>query len=293
MPPSPARSLSTTSRKKSSSTPSTSSKVNPSETHAPSPVQVTSASIYSASGHDDPQPGDPQDHPDSDDEEDDYPVIEGEGDEVPAQSLLPPPSFEPLFALVTEPQSNITHHPSVYYVFSDDAENEREGSDVATIAAIKALEHDYPPANEAGDPQDDDLSDEERYIILDLEPTNTEDNLGLRLKNITSLSPSWAITSADLRPAPTFDEDVDTSGALMLKLEGIELADSVATSYASRRSESKQDTERRAANLLQEARKRGGGHVVEGMSDLFGQFSKGMAVLDKVNKDRPPEDIKI
>ena len=80
----------------------------------------------------------------------------------------------------------------------------------------------------------------------------------------------------------------------MLQIEGLELADSSAsnTSNTARGGRIKQDAERRAATLLQEAQKRGGGSVVDGMGDLWGQLNKGLGVLDKVIKDDSPEEDK-
>ncbi|KAF2666709.1 hypothetical protein BT63DRAFT_316262 [Microthyrium microscopicum] len=257
---------------------------------APPPVQVTSASIYS---HDDHQPDDadpghlevPADTHDNDDDsenDDGYPPID---EDAPATSLLPPPSFKPLFSLISDPLTNETHHPSVYYVFSDDADNEREGHDVATIAALRALDQN---SQQVGDEGGEESEAEERFILLDMEPTEGQDELGLKVRNIASLSPAWAITAANLRPAPTFEED-EESESLMLTIEGLELADpGSGASHRKPVGRIKEEAEQKAADLLQEARKRGGGGVVDGLGELWRHLSEGLAVLDKVTGDEGP-----
>jgi hypothetical protein len=257
----------------------------------PPPVQATTASIYSPSRHDDFQP-----HTD----DLDYPTPDPDDD--PDASLLPPPNFQPLFTLIADPVTNETIHPEVYYVFSDDADNEREGHDVATVAALRALDqtaqkvkqrhgHLSATAVPAAAP-DSDSDVDERYVILDLEPNRDGAGPGLKVKSVTSLSPSWAVTSATLRPAPSFEEESEDADAeaLMVLLEGVELREAERPAHAAQGSSVRRDeAERKAGDLLQEARKRGGG-VAQGMEEMLRALQQGVAVLDKSVGEPEAED---
>jgi hypothetical protein len=246
----------------------------------PPPVQATTASIYSPSRHDDFQPhNDDLDYP--------TPGLDDDAD----ASLLPPPSFQPLFTLISDPVTNETIHPEVYYVFSDDADNEREGHDVATVAALRALDqtaqkvkqqHSHLSAT-AVPAADSDSDVDERYVILDLEPNRDGAGPGLKVKSVTSLSPSWAVTAATLRPAPSFEEEPDDADAeaLMVLLEGVELGEEAERASRTHGSSARRDeAERRAEDLLQDARKRGGG-AAQGLEDVLKALQTGVAVLDK------------
>jgi hypothetical protein len=252
------------------------------------PPQTTTASIYSIGHHDDDD-ADPDDE--DDDEDDGYPPLHTTGgdDDLPTDSLLPPPTFKPLFTLISDPQTAETHHPSIYYVFSDDAEREHEGHDVATIAALRALESTTDQQTETTAAEQHEAVTE-RFVLVDLEPSSADDPLGLRVKTVSSLSPSWAVTWAHLRPAPTLEEDAEeTNESLMLMIEGCELAEPSRdhthhTAHKRAGTIKRDDDERRVADLLQEARKRGGGGgtVLEGMGELWKNLNEGLAVLDKV-----------
>jgi hypothetical protein len=247
---------------------------------------------------DEPQPDDNEDpeHQEEENEDDDgYPSLNTADTNNPTESLLPPPFFNPLFTLITDPQTVETHHPSVYYVFSDDAENEREGHDVATIAALTALRDNSAVA--AGEPDtavEDDSETEERFVILDLEPSGDDEHMGVRVKNISSLSPSWAVTSATLRHAPTLDEEDQEDGSLMLRIEGFEFGQTSnqQTTGAKGAAEIKQQAERRAAKILEEARKRGGGSIIDGMGELFKQLNQGIDVVDKIAGETQMQEAK-
>jgi hypothetical protein len=256
----------------------------------PPPVQATTASIYSPSRHDDFQP-----HVDHNDDLD-YPAPHPDDDA--GASLLPPPTFHPLFTLISDPVTNETIHPEVYYVFSDDADNEREGHDVATVAALRALDQtakkvkrrqgQLAPAASA----DDDGDVEERYVILDLEPNTDNAGLGLKVTNVASLSPSWAVTSATLRNAPTFEEEPEENGeSLMALLEGVELHEPEPSSRRHSSSTRKDEAERKAEDILQEASKRGGG-ILQGMEEMWRALHHGIGVLGKVVGETEGNDAK-
>jgi hypothetical protein len=281
MPPSPSQSPPPPST--SSKPLRTSSRQDPVKAPPP-PIQATTASIYSAAHHDD-QPDDLED------ENDGYPPLDPK-DEITG-SLLPPINFRPLFTIVTDPQNIETYHPAVYYVFSDDAENEREGNDVTTVAALRALGQtaQRQQQNYQNRSHSEDEEIEERFIIVDLEPVTEASGISLKVKSTSSLSPSWAVSSTKLRPAPTFDEESEESESLMLQVEGIELAEPVQTTFAEDRRNAKikkEEAERKAANLLQEARKRGGGTVVQGMEEIWKDLNTSLTVLDKVIGEELP-----
>jgi hypothetical protein len=166
---------------------------------------------------------------------------------------------------------------------------------VATVAALRALDqtaqkvkqrHSHlsataVPAAAAAADSDSDV--DERYVILDLEPNRDGAGPGLKVKSITSLSPTWAVTSATLRAAPSFEEkpeDADAE-ALMVLLEGVELREAERPSHAHGSSTRRDEAERKAGDLLLEARKRGGGGVPQGMEEMLRALQQGVAALDK------------
>ena len=117
----------------------------------PLPIDRASASDPESPIHEQPDSGHVFEQ-----QEDDYPLIPEADDDV----LLPPPDFRPFFSVVTNPQETESVHPSVYYVFADDADNEHEGHNATTIASIQALTQADDPTREAID---------ERFILLDIE----------------------------------------------------------------------------------------------------------------------------
>jgi hypothetical protein len=265
------------------------------KTTTPAEIQATSASIYSHN----------QDEEHSDDDEprrQEDEAIEDEDDDYPhpdETSLLPPPNFQPFFTLITDPVTRETHHPHVYYVFSDDAETEREGSDVATVASLRALDQTAQQIQrQSGQPSKELAADdeiEERFVILDLEPATMVDGTSTyNVRHVSSLSPAWAVTSTGIGPAPTFEEDASNAdpSAFMLRLEGIELDAAVPTvpgkKAKSTAKSRKGEAERRAADLLNEARKKStseqgdNGTLLQGMDEIWRGMNDRMGVLDKV-----------
>jgi hypothetical protein len=263
----------------------------------PRPVQATSASIYEGDatvlgqhgkgqgvtgvetvgeGREEDEVLDEGEEQD-DEEDDDYPAQHDD-----AGSLLPPQNFHPFFTLITDAITGETYHPSTYYVFSDDE------PDVLTTASLHALDSYSPQpaqspsrtAHPSSDPSDevserDEAADSERYVVIDLAPS------GVQIHTAKSLSPEWAITGADIRGAPTFQASEDTEGAgggegLMLMLEGMGIQGPPPTvkDEATRTKKSQE--------LLEEARKRGGGSLVQGMEELRVGLCGGLGVLDKI-----------
>jgi hypothetical protein len=266
------------------------------ERQLPRPVQATSASIYEEGlrrddgggeeegGHGEVEEevrdgeGDEEARVDEEDgEDDDYPPQDD------AESLLPPQNFHPFFTLITDAITGEAYHPSTYYVFSDDE------PDVLTTASLHALDSYMPqspnPQANTNAPAGTEAQDQERYIIVDLSPTGTQ------IQQAKSLSPEWAITGAQVRGAPTFEtaEDDGARGGggegLMLILEGMGMQGTSSASTLRNPEPGETDEAARgkkSRDLLEEARKRGGGSLVQGMEELRVGLCGGLGVLDKI-----------
>ncbi|CAD6585986.1 MAG: hypothetical protein ASARMPRED_002365 [Alectoria sarmentosa] len=134
-------------------------------------------------------------------------------------SIPPPPNFQPLFTLLSNTGTSTTHHPNVYYVFSDDAPD----TDPVTAAALQVLHPASATASPTVDPRADNLQPrQERYVLLDMDATGT------KVESAQSMSPDWAVTSTELGPAPTWDRDGEGKQEghqgrdLMLRVEGMD-----------------------------------------------------------------------
>lgn len=239
------------------------------QTLALSPVQATTASIYS--------PGLDLDEPlltHQDEEDDDYPELQ----EDQGESLLPPPNFHPFFTLINDSTNGETYHPATYYVFADD------DPDVLTTATLNALEAQsshYPGDEEQVDTRNN--GDEERYLVVDLH----ED--GTRVKEIKSLSSKWAVTGAEIRGAPTFQQEGGSMGeagggneGLMLMIEGMGMDVPVSGGEVKDKTAREMARKARARFRLEEARKRGQGDVIKGMEELAVGMGGGLGILDKI-----------
>lgn len=123
----------------------------------------------------------------------------------PSQTELPPPPFEPLFALLTNTTNSTTVHPRIHYVFTDD--------DVSI-----PTDHD---------------GDDHRSLVVDLESTPARDAWAVSCAS--SLGPEFAVTAASLskqQAGGTATEPTTPgvsggganggtgNGALMLHIEG-------------------------------------------------------------------------
>jgi hypothetical protein len=236
-------------------------------------VQATSASIYSPGHEHEDNPPRHQHEEEYDEEgEDGYPELRDEQGE----SLLPPPDFHPFFTLITDSSNGETYHPSTYYIFSDD------DPDVLTTATLHALDtqsSSYPDEEEQRD-----VNEEERYLVVDMHDDAT------RVKEIKSLTSKWAVTGAEIRCAPTFQQEGGAVGevgggneGLMLMIEGMGMdvphpAEGVEQDKGVREMARKT----RAREKFEEARKRGQGDVVKGMEELAVGMGGGLGVLDKI-----------
>ncbi|KAF2751746.1 hypothetical protein M011DRAFT_379574, partial [Sporormia fimetaria CBS 119925] len=180
---------------------------------------------------DEPQPEHPPDA-EADDDDNDPPYPEPTSE----QDLLPPPNFNPFFTLIEDTTSGDHHHPYVHYVFADD------DPVIVTAAAMRSLGLDdthYLPQNipdrehehslgHHGEAEEESVHQaesplpppipgvKERYILVNVAAD------GHTVVDAQSMSPDWQITSADVRSAPSFDQE-SPDHTYMLQIKGVEL----------------------------------------------------------------------
>ncbi|KAF2021817.1 hypothetical protein BU24DRAFT_336040, partial [Aaosphaeria arxii CBS 175.79] len=174
------------------------------------------------------------------------------------QMLLPPQNFNPFFTLIEDTTTGEHYHPYVHYVFADDDPVIMTAAAMRSLGLddTKYLPETSPESGEheeqeeqrrrrqqqseqdpsqAGDDEDDDERDrvhdsphvesplpppipgvKERYIVVDVGADGHE------ILDAQSLSSEWQITSANVRTAPSFDEEAPDQG-YMLRIEGVEI----------------------------------------------------------------------
>lgn len=121
----------------------------------------------------------------------------------------------------------------MHYLFSDDDDAD---TDLITTAALQTLS----PTN---------TNPSERFLLLDIDASGT------KVLRAQSMHPGWAVTSAEVRAAPTWEgegEGEEGGRGMMLRVEGVE---------------------------------RGGGERVEegeGLERLVERFEKGLGELRRV-----------
>jgi hypothetical protein len=172
--------------------------------------------------------------------------------------------------MITDAESGETYHPSTYYVFADDE------PDVLSSAALHALDASSVQAQREADARvlvEGGVREEERYILVSMRPDGTN------VAGARSLAPNWAVTNAEVRPAPTFDGgDGEGSDALMLMIEGLGSGASSSVPPARTAKERRVNAEA----VFEEARRKGGGNVITGMEELAQGMIGGIRILDKV-----------
>lgn len=145
---------------------------------------------------------------------------------VPAKIPHESPSFCPLFALLSTSdhpsQRQSIHHPTVHYIFADD--------DPETLSA--ALRQRSLAVDEVEtDEHSDWIRPSDRAILLDMAPTS--DGTGLEVAWASSLSPDWAVVSAQVSKMEGAEGGNAPAGehnsALMLKIEGVGIESSPGT----------------------------------------------------------------
>lgn len=185
--------------------------------------------------------------------------------------LLPPPNFQPFFALIEDTSTGEHYHPSTFYIFSDDE------PEIITDASICALNSSAAPSTAQAyadlassavvhtsplpAPK---LRMKERYLVIDMAPD------GQAVVEAQSLSKEWQVTGTAVSAAPTWDEEAKEAGStgLMLRVEGTTLVG------AGKR--------RDAEDLIAEARKAAGGDTLAAMGTILRRFDTGMELLDKI-----------
>ncbi|KAL2108205.1 hypothetical protein VUR80DRAFT_4124 [Thermomyces stellatus] len=113
----------------------------------------------------------------------------------PVDARLPP-----LFTLVQNSTSKTTHHPHVHYIFADDDPE-------LLTRALTASDPAAPGGAEAT-----------RSVLLDLAPGDD----GWQVSHASSLSADWAVVDAGLRTMEDAEGQEGGTGALMLRIEGVE-----------------------------------------------------------------------
>lgn len=214
----------------------------------PQPVQATTASIYS---------------PDPSHSTSAYAPLE----EPSETSQVPLPLFNPFFTLISDTATGEFHHPSTYYVFSDD-ENAADSIGTAALHSLDTYAHDPHSDRARGSTSTgEDFDIEERYVIVDF----TTDAAGVA--DAQSLSPRWAVTTAKMSAAPMFGGgDNGPDGGMMLMVEGVS---------------SGKDATRKTGHdaeqaILDETRAKFGGSITAAMGEILSSVNKELDMLEKV-----------
>ena len=213
------------------------------------------------------------------------------------QTLIPPPNFQPFFALVEDSTSGEHYHPYVHYVFADD------DPVIVTAATMRGmglddtryLPHDgHGEHGQVGDEEEGHDSPvesplpppipgvKEHYLIIDVGAD------GRTVVDAQSLSSSWQIANASTRTAPSFDESSPDQG-LMLRIEGVEIP-------GKKKGKGKGQP---GDNILSEARERNQGDIFAALDGLVESIEGSLAVASKITgfgsrekDENVPEDSK-
>ncbi|KAG9189564.1 hypothetical protein G6011_06432 [Alternaria panax] len=221
---------------------------------------------------------------------------DGDEDDIPypepnfEQPLLPPPNFRPFFTLIEDTTSGEHYHPYTHYVFADDDPT------IITAASMRGLGLDdtkYLPqdapgggerrrnqGSEQGDEQDSPVDSplpppipgvKEHYLIIDVGAD------GRTIVDAQSLSSEWQITDADVRTAPSFDEDSPDQG-YMLRIQGVEIP---------RKSKGKGKGQA-GMDRLNEVREQQG-DIFDALDGLVQGIEGGLETAGKISGARPRE----
>ncbi|KAK8165385.1 hypothetical protein IWX90DRAFT_162858 [Phyllosticta citrichinensis] len=215
-----------------------------------------------------------------------------------AQTLLPPANFTPFFTLVEDASTGHTEHPSVHYVFADDdpelhtAIFARALGDTSAVTSARHTSRHRSGFARGNDEEDDDESSDpaaaaaaspqpilppsvpgqkDRYVVLDLSADARS------ITQAQSLSREWQVISTSISAAPTFTEEGDDaggSGALMLRVEGLEMA---TRGNGGRGTGGSFEEE-----AVDEVRRGAGGDLVSGLETLLRRLEDGLDLVGKV-----------
>lgn len=219
------------------------------------------------------------------------------------QQSLPP--FQPLFTLVTDSTTGATHHAHVHYIFSDDEpdlltdalgqyniqqqqhhQHQQQQQQTASSSSGSTSAKPSPPQPVPNN----------RAILLDLvpkppiDPTSSSTAAavppGYDVAWASSLSADWAVVSAkvscmsaddnnNIDAVPTPARSADSDGGLMLRIEGVDLANPPPKPRAVRSKASIDLSSGSSSGVAQPAQQEDYGAIVD-------EFDKRMAVLRKV-----------
>ncbi|EZF34380.1 hypothetical protein TMEN_7441 [Trichophyton mentagrophytes] len=213
-------------------------------------------------------------------------------------SALTHPPFKPFFTVIGDATSSEYFHPTVHYIFSDD------DTSLITEAALRSLESNNQRTSswstdsisqkekKKGKSASKTKAASEQFIILDMEPTYTNDTRAaggaakptdaqetpaqpnpapqvsqdFKVTSAHSLSPSWQVINTSLSPAPNFDSSsnspasTDRDSNTVLMIEGTSGFTSDSTSV-------RQQAQQAPSQTLEE---------------MMDQFAKRMEELKKV-----------
>lgn len=212
-----------------------------------------------------------------------------------ADTLLPPANFAPFFTLVDDATTGHTEHPSVHYVFADDdpelhtAIFARALGDTSVVTSARHTSRHRSGFARANDDEEDESSDaaaaaspqpilppsvpgqKDRYVVLDLSADARS------ITQAQSLSREWQVISTSISAAPTFTEEGDEaggSGALMLRVEGLEMATRGGGGRGTGGSFEEE--------AVDEVRRGAGGDLVSGLETLLRRLEDGLDLMGKV-----------
>lgn len=181
---------------------------------------------------------------------------------------------------MTDSTNGETYHPATYYIFQDD---DPDVLTTATLHALDAQSSRFPEGEGEGEIHAGNTGDEERYLVVDMHGDGT------RVKEIKSLSAKWAITGAQIKGAPTFQQEGGAVGeigggneGIMLMIMGTGIDMPVSEGDGKDKTAREMARKTRARVELEEARKRGQGDVVKGMEELAISLGPGLGILDKI-----------
>lgn len=120
-----------------------------------------------------------------------------------------PPLFTPVFALVDDATGRLTtHHPRVHYIFSDD-----DPEDLTAALDDAAADHPHPSTSSGGAPAAiSSAQSRDRAIVVDLVPSPDGKPGSFSVASAVSLSPEWAVTSAQVSGMQTGGNGGDVPG---------------------------------------------------------------------------------
>ena len=168
-----------------------------------------------------------------------------------------------------------TFHPKVHYIFADDDDSVLASALEAHGASLDASTPDTGSSSPPG------LAPDSRAVIVDLKHNAAGD--GYEIAWASSLSPRWAVTSAQLTPmsadGPAGPGD---GGAVMLKVEGVSLDAAARDGHRRPAPPETAEAGESSGSAAPGAGLDEGAAAAEDYASLIEDFEKRMGVLRKV-----------